>query len=96
MGKKCRGRGVGYWGCSRSGVLKQVASPNSSSEQVLWVLSRENQAAPKSALGSVSTVRQLGRRTPGVGAPQCSHSGQGAIYTPFPGINGQVSTEYHE
>lgn len=28
-GIECRGRGVDYWGCGRSGMLEQVASPNS-------------------------------------------------------------------
>lgn len=60
VGSKRRGRRVGYWGCGRFGVLEQVASPNSSSEQVLWVLSKKNWAAPQEAPGSVSVVRQLG------------------------------------
>lgn len=54
VGSKRRGRRVGYWGCGRFGVLKQVASPNSSSEQVLWVLSKKNWAAPLRARGPVS------------------------------------------
>lgn len=42
VGSERRGKRVGSWGCSRFDMLEQVASPDSSSEQVPWVLSRED------------------------------------------------------
>lgn len=49
-------------------MLEQVASPNSGSEQILWVLSGGNWTAPKSAPDSVSRLKRDGE-----GDQACAH-----------------------